>query len=84
MTKDKLQIELSCLRHTPGAEFQLQLKVKEEIILLAEGQTAEYMFANIRDLWKKFPQFGYDLEVKPYDCDHIKEGKIVTLVKEEK
>lgn len=80
----KIEVRLSCLRNTPSSEPELRIDLGNQSILLANGMIAEYIFVAIHDEWKKQPEFGYTLELKPFDCDHIKEGKIITLIKEDK
>lgn len=79
----KDEIRLSCLRDTsnPSGLYSLEILFNGIKVRLIEGDTELAMdtYDEIASEWKAQPNFKIELNVKPYDCDRLVEGKICVL-----
>lgn len=79
----KDEIRLSCLRnsHNQNDLYSLEIAFNGIKVRLLEGDTETAMstYDYIASEWKNQPDFKLELDVKPYDCDHLSEGKICVL-----
>ena len=78
-TKSK---EIACIRcvSKDNSPYQLDLLVGSHIVPINKGPHAMAIYDAIHDQVQENGQIGYDLIIKPYDCDHMVEGKSFSIM----
>lgn len=74
---------IRCARQNNGP-YQLDLLVGSDTVVLKRGGNAMEIYESIHDQVKENGQIGYDITIKPYDCDKMIEGKSFSIVEIEK